>query len=93
MNSGIYVEDKNLRRISMSAIRDIENIIDHYHENHAVLKKQRNQALLDTLRVFEDACRLSSLSMAVVASDMMEGVHRAYMDALNIAIQWIYSEC
>lgn len=93
MNSGIYVEDKNLRRISMSVIRDIENIIDHYHENHAVLKKQRNQALLDTLRVFEDACRLSSLSMAVVASDMMEGVHRAYMDALNIAIQWIYSEC
>ena len=44
MNSGIYVEDKNLRRISMSVIRDIENI-DHYHENHAVLKKQRNQAL------------------------------------------------
>jgi hypothetical protein len=38
MNSGIYVEDKNLRRISMSVIRDIENIIDHYHENHAVLK-------------------------------------------------------
>ena len=58
MNSGIYVEDKNLRRISMSVIRDIENIVDHYHENHAVLKKQRNQALLDTLRVFEDACRL-----------------------------------
>ena len=34
-------------------------------------KKQSNQELLDTQRAFEDACRLSSLSMAVVASDII----------------------
>ena len=38
-------------------IREIENIIDHAHEEHSVFKLSKKQATFNALATFEDVCR------------------------------------
>ncbi|HEY8363734.1 MAG TPA: hypothetical protein VIK77_12840 [Tissierellaceae bacterium] len=77
-----------------SVIREIEKIVDNYHKNFPLFKRDRRVALIHILRVFEDACRfiipLSNRNITPEEHEML--IHRN-LDSLDIAIKWIYQCC
>lgn len=74
-------------------IRKIEKIIDNYHKNHDIFKIPRNQAIFNVLRVYEDLCRLNTITTGMLNPLGLENIVRASMDALNVSLQWIYALC
>lgn len=86
-----------------SRIREIEKELDVYHMQSKFIqeyKGNRNQALLDVLRVFEFGFIASfvydveqdSLGIEDAEYRMLLNAHNL-QDALKIAVQWIYDEC
>lgn len=62
--------------------------------NLSILKIDRNQALFNVLRIFEDACRLpeiNALSKRKIKSTFFKS--KKYIDAINYALTWIYKYC
>ena len=80
----------------MLEIREIENIIDHIHDNHPVFNVPKEQAICELLTSFEDLCSLSVMSSVLNPASLNKITD--YMDALNMALQWVeqrfaYSIC
>ena len=90
-------------RVNEDPIRTIEKLLDAYHktsEFFVLYKDNQNQALYDTLRVYDglamlyELCGVSQGLLGLKDADQrtLEQVH-SLQDALKIAIQWIYEEC
>ena len=63
-------------------IREIEDIIDHVHENHPVFNQRKNQLMFELLTTFEDICSLKIMASMLNPMAMHEIVDQ--MDAINI---------
>lgn len=76
-------------------IRKIEKEIDIFHKRHSAFNNSKATAILNLLRSFEDGCRLMGpIEMALTGSkEMMEMNNRLFLDAIDMAIKWAYSEC
>lgn len=68
-------------------VREIEQIIDHIHENHPVFKKEKKQLLYELLSSFEDICSLIVIGSMLNPSMLRQIIDQ--MDALNMALQWV----
>lgn len=68
-------------------IREIENIIDHVHDNHPFLKKKKNQAIYDILSIFQDCCTASMMASVLNPGRLKSIID--YMDSLNVCLKWI----
>lgn len=75
----------------MLEIREIENIIDHIHDNHPVFNVPKEQAICELLTSFEDLCSLSVMSSVLNPASLNKITD--YMDALNMALQWVEQRC
>ena len=67
-------------------IREIEDIIDHVHENHPVFNQRKNQLMFELLTTFEDICSLKIMASMLNPMAMHEIVDQ--MDAINMALYW-----
>lgn len=67
-------------------VREIENIIDHVHENHPAFGQTRKQLIYELLSAFEDLCSLNVLGSILNPIALRKIVDQ--MDALNMALQW-----
>lgn len=70
-------------------IRDIEKIIDVFHEKHPAFTGTKQQMTYDLLATFEDLC-----SLAIIGSMLNPFSLRKitdYMDALNQALNWVHN--
>lgn len=67
-------------------IREIENVIDHVHDNHPAFEQRRNQLLYELLTTFEDQCSL--IVMKSMLNPMAIRGIVDQMDALNTALYW-----
>lgn len=67
-------------------VREIENIIDHVHDNHPVFKQEKKQVVFELLSTFEDICSLAVMSSMLNPLALRNIVDQ--MDALNMALQW-----
>ncbi len=76
-------------------IREVEKIIDDFHNQSPVFSLNRKTALYHALTVFEDVCRLGGTSNIGLLGDSLEYsfLIREQLDALNILIQWIFQDC
>ncbi len=72
-------------------IREIENIIDHAHEEHSVFKLSKKQATFNALETFEDVCRCVLMGSIFNPFGLKEITDQ--MDALNEALIWIDQLC
>lgn len=68
-------------------IREIENIIDHVHDEHPFFKIKKNQAIYDILSVFQDCCTTSMMASVLNPYGLKSIID--YMDSLNICLKWI----
>lgn len=68
-------------------IREIEDIIDHVHDNHPFFKINKNQAIYNILSVFQDCCTTSMMASVLNPSYLKSIVD--YMDSLNVCLKWI----
>ena len=76
----------------MEKIRKIERTIDSAHKSHAIFNYSMGQAIFNTVRIFEDMCRLGVIGGIGEKGEYNRGLKhaRTYLDALTIAIKWIY---
>ena len=72
-------------------IREIENIIDQEHDGHPVFNVSKEQAIYDLLTSFEEFC--SSSVICSMLNPTAIGRITIYMDALNMALQWVEQKC
>lgn len=72
-------------------IREIEKIIDAYHTNHAVFKKDKKQTLYDLVSAFEDLCSIEVMCSMLNPFAIFK--IREHMDALNQALIWVEGGC
>lgn len=68
-------------------VREIENIIDHVHENHPAFDRTKEQLIYELLSAFEDLCSLNVLGSMLNPLALRKIVDQ--MDALNMALQWV----
>ena len=68
-------------------IREIEKIIDAFHENHPVLRGNKQQVIFELLTAFEDLCSLTVISSMLNPFALKKITD--HMDALNQALNWV----
>ncbi|HCA30456.1 hypothetical protein INP51_09140 [Blautia liquoris] len=68
-------------------IREIEKIIDAYHNNHPVFVGNKQQVTYELLASFEDLCSLAVMSSMLNPFALKKITD--YMDALNQALNWL----
>ena len=68
-------------------IRDIERIIDTFHENHPAFSGTKQQLIYDLLTTFEDLCTLTIIGSMLNPLSLRRITD--YMDALNQALNWV----
>ncbi|KJS10717.1 MAG: hypothetical protein VR67_17765 [Peptococcaceae bacterium BRH_c8a] len=81
-----------MTRQNEEKIREIERAIDDHHKLFPIFKKPISTVLLHTLRVFEDMCRLPVL-MGASETELLETLAHNNLDALDMAVKWIYECC
>lgn len=76
-------------------IREIEKAIDDYHKGNLVFRLNQKTALYNAILVFEDLCRLGGTTKLALTGDSLEYsfLIREQLDALNVLVHWIYSDC
>lgn len=70
-------------------IRDIEKIIDVFHENHPAFTGTKQQMVYDLLATFEDLCSLAIMGSILNPFSLRK--IRDYMDALNQTLNWVHN--
>ncbi|MCD8016090.1 MAG: hypothetical protein LUG99_23630 [Lachnospiraceae bacterium] len=70
-------------------IRDIEKIIDVFHEKHPAFTGTKQQMTYELLATFEDLCSLAIMGSILNPFSLKKITD--YMDALNQALSWVYS--
>ncbi len=70
-------------------IRDIEKIIDTFHENHPAFTGTKQQMVYDLLATFEDLCSLAIMGSILNPFSLRKITD--YMDALNQALNWVHN--
>ena len=70
-------------------IRDIEKIIDTFHEKHPAFTGTKQQMAYDLLATFEDLCSLAIIGSILNPFSLKKITD--YMDALNQALNWVHN--
>lgn len=68
-------------------IRDIEKVIDVFHEKHPAFTGTKQQMAYDLLATFEDLCTLAIKDSKLNPASLQKITD--YMDALNQALNWV----
>ena len=69
-------------------VREIEQIIDHIHENHPVFKKEKKQLLYELLSSLEDISRLIVIASILNRSMLTQIIKKKNLNA-NMKIKHI----
>lgn len=70
-------------------IRNIEKIIDTFHEKHPAFTGTKQQMAYDLLATFEDLCSLAIIGSMLNPFSLKKITD--YMDALNQALNWVHN--
>lgn len=70
-------------------IRDIEKIIDTFHEKHPAFTGTKQQMAYDLLATFENLCSLAIIGSMLNPFSLKKITD--YMDALNQALNWVHN--